>query len=285
MPRFRTLSVAILAISPLVIANAEPATEIEIPQGDPEALKDALESRGWRVEKDAGGDLLVYPATAAEASATATATATSKKPDADNTTDLVVDVDQLGELEAMAKQRGWKVERNAAGDLLLYPSTFVGGDASQKTEPAKKSEFTTPTADTTIDATALDHLEQTLGKKGWQVERNADGDLLLYPAAADEQRPPGQHLTVHVTAFKQCVDDTSETIHLANISLPIGSESDAKAIANAWLTVFGKGGDSIGKIRRVNMLYIVSVVSSKQPHTLLRQLVIDQRTGNVISIP
>ncbi len=281
MPRFRTLCVAILAISPLVIANAGPVTEIEIPQGDPEALKHALESRGWRVEKDGSGDLLVYPTTGAEAPAAAV----SKKPDANNTTDLVVNVDQLGELEAMAKQAGWKVERNAAGDLLLYPSTFVGDDASQKTVPAKKSELSTPTTDTTIDATALDHLEKTLGKKGWQVERNTDGDLLLYPAAADEQRPTGQHLTVHVTAFKQCVDDTSETIHPANISLPISSESDAKAIANAWLTVFGKGGDSIGKIRRVNMLYIVSVVSSEQPHTLLRQLVIDQRTGNVISIP
>ena len=280
MSTFRTLCFAILAITPITFACAEPVTDVAIPTGDPDALKQALENRGWRVEKDSSGDLLVYPARQDDASSSTT----SENPNIPAATDRTIDSGQLGELEAIARKRGWKVERNTAGDVLLYPRIFVDDVVVKKAGSDKKSASANPTTDTTIDATSLDRLEKTLGEKGWQVERNAAGDLLLYPAAENHNEAKNP-VAVHVTRLDDCVKGAKETIYPEQLSLPLRNEADAKKIAEAWLTVFGKGADTIGKIRRVNMLYIVSIVSSEPPYALLRQLVIDERTGNVISIP
>ena len=69
------------------------------------------------------------------------------------------------------------------------------------------------------------------------------------------------------------------------IALPVDSWQEAHSLAEAWLEENGAARLRPGRIRRVNRLYIVSLVESAPPYHLRRQLVIYVPDGRVLAIP
>ncbi|MES9886481.1 MAG: hypothetical protein ABW140_06680, partial [Candidatus Sedimenticola sp. 6PFRAG1] len=59
----------------------------------------------------------------------------------------------------------------------------------------------------------------------------------------------------------------------------IDSWSKAHQISTAWLKLSGFNGVSVGRIRKVNKIYIVSIVASESPHGLRNQLIIRTTDG------
>ena len=63
------------------------------------------------------------------------------------------------------------------------------------------------------------------------------------------------------------------------------SKAAAMRIAHAWLATREEKGVIVGRARRINDLFLVSIVAADKPHRLKRQLVIRAATGDIIAIP
>ena len=169
---FPLLSLLVILATPLA-SMAEPRREATIPLSNLDALRATFEQRGWRVEKAENGDLLVYPTAGKKAEKAAT-TATSPTPEKGPVGDKVTN---LTDLEALARQRGWRVEKAENGDLLIYPT--VGQNAGKAVGASTGS---TPTKESVGDkVTNLTKLEALARQRGWRVEKAENGDLLVYP--------------------------------------------------------------------------------------------------------
>jgi len=126
-----------------------------------------------------------------------------------------------------------------------------------------------------------------LQARGWSTSRNTDGNLLLFPVKAEKQTQPphpkkqakGLNILVGHCEYGEIQLNLGD-----KVSLPINRWAEARAISLAWLKHSKKAG-KIGKIRKVNRLYIASIVADKAPYTLLNQLIIHSTDGRIISIP
>jgi hypothetical protein len=161
------------------LVQADAATETLAEVSHLEALAAALEQHGWRVGRNADGDLLLFPPGDQSVTAPTRQPATVAATQA-GTGDVTVTPGDLDRLGRELTKRGWRTEHNADGDLLLFPPS----DKSV-TEPTRKPA-TVPasqagTGDVTVPSGDLDRLGRELTKRGWRVARDADGHLLVFP--------------------------------------------------------------------------------------------------------
>ena len=267
---------------------AETVTDAEIAQGNMGPLKEALRQRGWRVEEDKNGDLLVYPMAGQSTTKGAQNSQTQNADDKSTT----IDAANLDQLESTLQGKGWEVKRNAAGDVLLYPKIFLRepvAPAVDSTSPSAASEATVPaqsgSVDQTIQLHELDRLEAEMKKKGWRADRNDAGDLLLYPVEGNSDDVAGKGIEIKAVSLSDCAAAGGSGLAVAGIDLPVSSNDEAESIARAWVAAKGKEGWVIGKIRKINALYLVSLVDASPKHGLHAQLVIHSSDGRVVSIP
>lgn len=228
----------------------------QIPDDGFDRFRSTLETHGWRVERDPEGNLLLIPAEEEPLSSEPTAPAAAATADPAGP-----------DLEGMAtglRQRGWTATLNEAGHLILSPGQAEEIPATETDSPETHSA-----------AGADDPMAEALRQGGWQVERDANGNLLLYPKAEDPTP----------MAHSPCQFDTFASITRDTVTLPVDRWNEAHSLAQAWIS---KRGNErvvvVGKIRRINRLYVVSIVSLDPPHALSNQLVIRAPDGGVLGV-
>jgi predicted aconitase with swiveling domain len=143
--------------------------------GGVQSFADVLEKRGWHVDQDANGHLLLFPKTA-------THEAADSIPRSDGR-----DLDVLaGRLAAT----GWHVERSADGSIVFW-SADKPGNTPQTIVESRRSD-------------RLADLGNRLAATGWQVEGRADGSIVFWTARATGNTPEiavGSRLNARLAAL------------------------------------------------------------------------------------
>jgi len=156
--------------------------------------------------------------------------------------------DQWQKMREQLQAAGWSVDREADGTLLLIPPSQAAVTSPEPVDP-------------------MQDIKKKLRETGWTVSTSDDGSMLLYPP---RQSPPGKPAAV------------AGTPPLAQITLPVDSWQEAYDIAQRWLESQPAFGATLGKIRQVFRVYLVSIVSESAPHHLLQQIAIRTSDGSVI---
>jgi len=285
--------VFIFVITIVLQAIAGMAAESSVAQGELSALQSQLEQHGWKVERSATGDLLLWPPgeASSEQPLQVKAADTGRIPATD-----------LGSLQQALKEKGWQVSQDQKGDLLVYPS----GAAS----------VAESTADVEQDADRLDDLRALLSASGWKVDKRAQGDLILYPASPVVTATPKEEVLrieqTDVVGIKKALNNAGwraeqrndgslilyprsdsspppvaeqrDPVSTGKVKLPVDSWKEARLIARHWVSEQTDRGLSLGKIRKVNWIYLVSIVEKSPPYRLKNQLAIRSKDGSVVSI-
>ena len=264
------------------------------PPGGP-TLEDSLRQSGWEVRRVEDDGLRLYPPQGmASGTAGATGGASVPPPQAVEAqaagavatqTPPGLDLDTL-------RRVGWRIERAFDGSTLLYPpapapqapasdGSVAGADAPAGASqvpatPAAPPVSAPPAVPVTAPATAtelsLADLEAVLRGRGWQVERDPQGSLVLRPKIVDlapQAITPSQGF---VTA----------PVREEAVKLPVNRWVDARVIADAWVAEHGGGRLRVGKIRQVHRVYLVSIVGVDAPSQVVHQIAITGGNGHVV---
>ncbi len=234
-----------------------PATEIN-------RVQNLLETRGWRVERDAQGNTLLFPTGGRETTTLSGETA----PEAGPSSDRLIPASEINRVQGLLESRGWRVERDAQGNTLLFPTggretTTLSGEAAAEAGPS---------TDRIIPVSEINRLQGLLESRGWRVEREVGGNVLLFPISKS-QKPSMVYrswLLPPVTSGR--------------LELPVDTWHEARLLANAWLKTSSGTGLTVGKIRKINWIYLISVVDKEPPHGLANQLVIKSKDGRVLAL-
>lgn len=227
-------------------------------------LGEAAQQRGWRVERDDKGNLLLFPGTSGTVQT------------ADSAAGQKIDLTNLDALQKALAAQGWGTSQDEEGNLLLYPPGLMSKEPTESASAPRKS-----------GVGDLDLLEKMLQMRGWNTSRDEAGNLLLYPITQNQQPKniPEKQPEMSSATLEGCLSDEFLLEAGDKVSLPVDQWVEARAIAQAWLDRPTGAAAQIGKIRQVNRLYLISIVKDKAPHNLLRQLVIDSVDGRLIAVP
>ena len=217
----------------------------------------ALETAGWEAQRLPDGAVELRTTRRDAAEEPTRAEPTDARPERDAP-------ESPTQLWERLRGSGWRVEVAPDGSTLLYPPV-TGEDASaaadeQPAEPPSEPQMT---------------LDDLLSQRGWRVERTADGSLLLYPrgeGAVAEQKSPPMPCQGHVPA----------PVSAGELELPVDVWSEAKIIADAWLSSVDGAGLTVGRIRRIFRVFLVSIVDARPPHELRHQIAINAEDGRVV---
>lgn len=286
-------TVLLFVIAIVLQTIAVMAADGAVAQGELSALQSQLEQHGWKVERSATGDLLLWPPgeAASEQPLQARAVDQGRIPATD-----------LDSLRQALKEKGWKVSQDQNGDLLVYPSgAVVAAEPLDSGEP---------------DTDRLDDLRALLSASGWKVDKRAQGDLVLYPAsppaAAKSEDKVLRIEQTDVVGVKNALDKAGwrterrndgslilyprsgsspevaamerDPVSMGKVKLPVDSWKEARLIASYWIGQQANQGLSLGKIRKVNWIYLVSIVEKSPPYRLKNQLAIRSQDGRVVPI-
>lgn len=268
-------------------------------QGTVSELPNLLEQQGWRYQSDAEGNVYYQPARPL--------TAADQGKEA-----AISDVAQV-DLRRLLFERGWLLETNPQGDMLLRPirpptspdihemlrergwriltdmdgNTLLTPMHPAATEPVasaskarvRRAEPEANPIDQPPAGEPTTRFRQVLEEKGWTVLMNSDGSMMVYPAAANLQAPPIREAT-DTTPSGYC---EGITLIAEEVQLPVNFEEKAQLLSTAWIANFGRADYAVGKARKVNQLFVVSIVDSEPPHTLHNQLVV-RENGTIIAL-
>ncbi len=156
------------------------------------------------------------------------------------------------ELRQKLEKTGWSTSEDADGALVLRPPR----DQIPQTKPSTSKE-----------PGSLAGMKEKLEAAGWRIEDTADGSLLLYP--------PGKNKAGTVA---RCAG----VLTRYQPDLPVNSWQKAHDVAQSWLADQSGMEASVGRIRRILGVHIISIVSSKRPYRLMHQLAIRNSDGAVI---
>lgn len=250
-------------------------------QGTAAQLPQLLEQQGWGYKSDADGNVYYYPPRPV---ATDDAQAASAS-----------DLNQL-DIPRLLLERGWRIESNARGDMLLRPVsppappdidqllrergwrilTDVHGNTllmplAPAAQPAPVAAARPQAVPAPLAAPSADEpkaqFRRALEDKGWAVRTEPDGSMIVFPPALEPQSRAQQAATAH----GYCA---GITLAGEDVERPIDSEEKARRLSTAWIAQFGQADFAVGKARRINQLFVVSIVASAPPHALRNQLVV-----------
>ncbi|HHB12928.1 MAG TPA: hypothetical protein ENK62_06995 [Chromatiales bacterium] len=231
-----------------------------------DSLKQALEAQGWIATETPEGTVYHPPGSGtgkAAASPTAQATDTS--------------------LEKALRARGWRVERAADGSLVLYPPSRQAQPGSRTASPETQTSLPP-------EAGGLQH---------WRVQRTADGGWLFVPrstgasaggpastsnpgngSSGDDAENAQQNNGSRTDLLAPCPGLKLSEVH---VRLPVNTWSEAHNLGRAWVRAAGLDHKAtVGRIREILRVYLVSIVTRERPHRLLHQLAIRRNDGSVI---
>ncbi len=215
---------------------------------DMKALARKLKTRGWDVKHKSDGSLILVPESLSDLQA--------GKNTSTNT--------QWQQLKLKFQQAGWSAVIDADGSIRLTPPGSVAtAKSSEKTQIIKNDK-----------THSFNDMQQKLQVSGWEVNKNSDGSILLYPP---EEAPQSNTVSKLIAS---CPGIKTST----NISLPVDSWQEAHDIAQSWLDHKSIPDSSVGKIRKIFNVYIISIVADKTPFNLKHQIAIKNTNGAIITL-
>lgn len=216
-------------------------------------LRRMLRERGWRLEADAQGNLFLIPIRP------------PTPPD----------------INRMLRERGWRVLTDTDGNTLLMPvaSPTPAAPTAPAAPPAGSAEATQAAVDQPSDEEPAAQFRRALEDKGWSVRAESDGSMIVYPPVSASPEP-GDAEGPGATPRGYC---EGITLTVEELRLPVDSEEKAQLLATAWIAQFGQAGYEVGRTRRVNQVFVVSIVESAAPHALRNQLVV-REDGSIVAL-
>ena len=245
-------------------------------EGDVERLQGMLSPHGWRVEADGAGGVLLYPRSA-EPPLPASEDSSMRKSSATVMPRAGFTSRDIAHLRGYLAPHGWRVEADGAGGVLLYPGAFTDHSVPRTASSTRaQSGITSVKGFTSGD---LEILRATLAPHGWHVEGDSRGGLLLIP-----QPPSAQESVATYVAARSWSGVILPEIQRGTIGLPIDSWEKAHQLTLSWIELSGQNDLVPGKIRNINKVYLISVVSRIPPHTLRHQLVFREEDGHMFLV-
>ncbi|MEW8693764.1 MAG: hypothetical protein AB2535_22245, partial [Candidatus Thiodiazotropha endolucinida] len=215
-----------------------------------QSLRESLLLQGWQEYISADGSVIYrQPA---------------KEPATDNQSPEA-ELPKIRQFGNALQERGWQVEWDSDGTLILRPGDT--GDA-----PAQTATQTVESGSVTLPANLK-------GFEYWHIERDESGALLFHPV---ELPSTNQSMTVDTTAnMAECRIDYFQ---LDPGVLPLDEWSEVHELTKRWIDTTQESGLQVGRIRKINRVYLVSVVGDSEPYRLKYQLAIRVSDGGVIRI-
>lgn len=290
LSRAGACSLVVLLGLPLMAFGDQTPHGTVVEAGQSRALEAALKRHGWRVERDSEGGIFLY-LSSSEPAGEKDEPLRAKAQDRIEPPGDWIEADDLEGLQRALEARGWRVQRSAERDLLVFPVDPAGGESMSLMAPALDpgpgpseavDEPSTPsatreirTAPEIIDATDLHALRAAAAERGWAHRREADGSLVLLPPGFSPE--PGDGGSCQIGMVR--VSGAEE------VPLPVDTEAKAYRLAEFWLRERGASSLALGRIRQVNRLFLVSLVEDEEPFFLHTQLVVRIDDGCLMAIP
>jgi hypothetical protein len=268
-PTLPVLILILALIGPALLptrTTAEPA----IAESNTDLLQ-MLEQQGWQAQTGPDGSLIFRPPTTA--SEQKADVGGSKVPTTTGATPATA-----SDVERLLLERGWRMETDASGNTLLLPA--------QAPRPSNRSlESVSPATTEEVAATTdpFVQFQRSLSEKGWLVKSASDGSILVYPPVRKEVSQAGKR-DVGSTRRGYCAGIDLTAVQQQEVLLPIDSPEKAFRLATDWIANFGHADHAVGRIRRINQVYSVSVVDTEPPFHLRNQLIIRSDNGRVIAV-
>ncbi len=241
-----------------LINKTEPVTQIRPENSlsgisakfDMEALTNELKARGWRIEHKTDGSLILIPHQSSDI---------VSGNQSDKNTSIN---EQWQQLQQKFQNAGWTAELDADGAMLLTPPHIASTTRPEEINPAIKSN----------DDRSFRDMQQKLKASGWHISNHSDGSVILYPPELYPEKKTIAKKLLPCPGIKPIVA----------VLLPVDSWQEAHDIARGWLKNESLADSTVGKIRKIFNVYIISIVSDKAPFTLLHQIAIKNTNGSVI---
>ncbi|MCG7949568.1 MAG: hypothetical protein AB2729_07505 [Candidatus Thiodiazotropha taylori] len=234
-----------------IMGLADPANSLG------ESLRESLQQQGWQQYTAEDGSVIY------------------RQPKKDAATDIPSGNRETGEIRKFGEalqSHGWQVEWDADNTLILKPATppTTSGNNLNPSQQPPAAPLQTMKDDLPSDMS---------GFKYWHIERDQGGALLFRPvelSALEQQTKAARTI--------QSTECRIDQFQLTNGSLPVDQWSEAQDVAKQWLKTEGVAGLQVGRIRKINRIYLVSIVGESAPYPLKHQLVIRASDGSVILI-
>ena len=223
---------------------------------NPPDLQELLRQRGWVIRESAAGttlQLLLDPPAAA-----------STHPQ-DAAGSRAQDVYRLLE------ERGWRVRQDASGNTLLIP---VSGTSSPLSHSATVTSGT--------GGESMADFRSAVESTGWRVESAADGSLMMYPPGSKAVQDADSRRAT--SANGGCPGTMTPSVAKGSVALPISDDSVVRRLVREWLAEHHPTGHTVGRLRRINRLYVVSIVDDAPPFELRNQLIVRADNGRIIPV-
>ncbi|MCG8485986.1 MAG: hypothetical protein MI756_00795 [Chromatiales bacterium] len=232
-----------------IMGLAEPVSSLG------ESLRKSLQQQGWQEYTAEDGSVIYH------------------QPKKDAITDIPSGNRETGEIRKFGEAlqgHGWQVEWDADNTLILIPATTTPSSAKSPNPPQQNS--TAP-----LDAMTGDLPTDMSGFEYWHIERDQRGALLFRPVDIATVKQQTEAATK--------IQPTECRIHqfqLTNGALPVDQWSEAQDVAKQWLNTEGVTGLQVGRIRKINRIYLVSIVGESAPYPLKHQLAIRASDASVV---
>ena len=288
-----SLVLILLLFGPFGAPSASAESSTEVPVGPlPLVLPDLqrlMAGRGWNVVRDLDGNLLLYPQ-GMVAPAPAEGPAAAREPSAGPATAGDVPtppgsggagrVISFEEAKGALATYGWLAEQRADGAINLVPARASG---SVGQAPIVGTEGpTAAVGDRPLAAryASLAEVQVLVEERGWRLVSDPAGNLVLRPVL------PAQGVAEKAAEARtsDCKGWSPDPAAISGLSLPVDRESEARSLADAWLRAVGETGGRVGAVRKVNRVYVASVVAALPPNRLRNQLAIRRHDGCVYAL-
>jgi hypothetical protein len=253
-------------------------------------LQHLMASRGWSVVRDLDGNLLLYPEVSVPAVpapapagvekslAASTAARATLSPVGSGDAGRVIDFE---EARRVLLTYGWSVNRRADGGVDLVParsSGAAGQDAVVGVEtPAAAQLEERPSSGRYA---SLPEVQELLELRGWRLVNDTAGNVILQPVLPTAKAAEEAAETRPVP----CAGWSPDAATSAGLSLPVDREGEARLLAEGWLRALGAANDRVGAVRRVNRIFVVSIVAPRPSERLQNQLAIRRQDGCVFAL-
>ncbi|MBW9275132.1 MAG: hypothetical protein K1563_15740 [Candidatus Thiodiazotropha sp. (ex. Lucinisca nassula)] len=244
--RYRCISVHLLwlALSIPTAGLAEQGVTLS------QSLRESLLLQGWQEYISADGSVIYRQPV--------------KQPATDNQSPEA-ELPKIRQFGNALQERGWQVEWDSDGTLILRPGDTGDAPAETVTQTVESGSVTLPA--------------NLKGFEYWHIERDESGALLFHPV---ELPSTNQSMTVDTTAnMAECRIDYFQ---LDPGVLPLDEWSEVHELTKRWIDTTQESGLQVGRIRKINRVYLVSVVGDSEPYRLKYQLAIRVSDGGVIRI-
>ncbi|MFK5895103.1 MAG: hypothetical protein QM504_17965 [Pseudomonadota bacterium] len=216
-------------------------------------FEQALTDTGWSVQKNAQGDIILN---------------VPKQP---HQTKLKNSIDITKLADELAKG-GWKVQQKEDGSLVFFTP-----------EPLQKSK---ENSNNYLDCS---NQVETYKKAVKHIRKNPDcsSQIEAYKKSvksSSEVSDCSSQIEAYKKSFNNPLQVCSGIVPSIDISMPVDTWQKAHDISKDWLTNQSIKQATVGKIRQIFNVYLVSIVEEKEPFALLHQIAIKAKNGNVITL-